>query len=282
MTPQEVDRYWQEGVIYPFTALDVNHAQSLIPKYFELQQRMSSWTESKQLLKTNLISTWVQQICCHTKILDEVECILGPNILVWGATFFAKQPKNTFHVGWHQDLRYWGLQPADGVLTVWLGLTDARVENGAMQVVRGSHTGPLRIHSNLADENNMLMSEQNIDLTKEDQDNRLTVELKAGQFSLHHSMVIHGSGANTSERPRIGLSINYISTDVIQLKNRGQDTAMLARGVDHFHNFEKEQLPNSDFSPETLAQYRKSIVMPSGLATVNDMKDSIINFDNII
>lgn len=281
MTPEQIDRYWKHGAVYPFTAFDENYARSLVPKFFELQDRMSGWISSKQLLKTNLVSTWVHQVCCNTRILDEVECILGPNILVWGATFFAKQPNHSFHVGWHQDLRFWGLQPPDGVLTVWLGLTDASIDNGAMQVIRGSHLGPIRHHSCINDGNNMLMSDQNVELTAEDVSNQMTVELKAGQFSLHHSMAIHGSGPNKSNGPRIGLSINYLSTDVIQLKNRGHDTAMLVRGVDYFHNFEKEPAPKSDFSPESIAQFRKSIVMPSGLATVEDMTDSIVNFDNI-
>ena len=282
MTPEQIDKYWKEGVVFPFTAFDEEYAGSLIPEFFALQERMSSWTSSKQLLKTNLVSTWVYQICCNARILDEVECILGPNLMVWGATFFAKQPGHGLHVGWHQDLRYWGLQPPDGVLTVWLGLTDASVQNGAMQIIRGSHLGPMRHHSNSYDENNMLMSDQSIELTSEDLGDRQTVELKAGQFSLHHSMIIHGSGPNNSDGPRIGLSLNYISVDVIQLKNRGHDSAMLVRGVDYFNNFEKELAPKSDFSPESIKQFRKSIVLPCGLATVEGKTDSIINFENII
>ena len=278
----QIQNYWNNGVVYPLTALQQDEALSLIPRFMAIKERMSGWTASKQILKAHLVSTWVNEITRNSRILDAVECLLGPNILLWGATFFAKEPNQSLHVGWHQDLLYWGLQPPDGVLTVWLALSDALEDNGAMQVICGSHLDGIRHHSNSFDGNNMLMGDQNAELTKEDLKRRVTVELLPGQFSMHHSMVLHGSGPNTSDRSRIGLSINYISTDVIQLKNQGQDTAMLVRGTDYYQHFEQEQAPSAEFTPEAISQYRKSITMPSGLATVDDMTDSIVNFDKIV
>ncbi len=281
LTDEQIKAYWRDGAVAPLTAYDEQEALSMVPKFFEIRDRMAGWTESKQLLKSHLVSTWVNEVVRNPNILDSVESILGPNILMWGASFFAKEPSNAAHVGWHQDLLYWGLQPPNGVLTVWLALTDASEDNGAMQVIRGSHENGFRFHDNSYDENNMLMSDQNAELTDEDERNRVTVELRPGQFSMHHSMLLHGSGPNHSDRSRIGLSISYIAADVIQLKNGGHDTAMLVRGTDYFRNFEHEQKPDSDFSPQAIENYRKSITMPSGLATVKDMTDSIVNFDNI-
>ena len=281
LTSEQADSYWTDGFVAQLTAFDEDQAVAMVPKFNEVRDRMAGWTEAKQLLKSHLVSTWVNEVVRTPRILDAVEAILGPNILMWGATFFAKNPDHSSHVGWHQDLLYWGLQPPDGVLTVWLALTDALEDNGAMQVIAGSHVDGFRSHSNSCDEANMLMSDQNAQLTSEDESNRRTVELRPGQFSMHHSMLLHGSGANNSDRPRIGLSINYISTDVIQLKNEGRDTAMLVRGVDYFRNFEQEEVPDSDFSEQAIANYRKYITMPSGLATVEDMTDSIVNFDQI-
>ena len=278
----QIQNYWNNGVVYPLTALQQDEALSLIPRFMEIKERMSGWTASKQILKAHLVSSCVNEITRNSRILDAVECLLGPNILLWGATFFAKEPNLSLHVGWHQDLLYWGLQPPDGVLTVWLALSDALEDNGAMQVICGSHVDGFRQHSNSFDGNNMLMSDQNAELTKDDLKRRITIELLPGQFSIHHSMVLHGSGPNTSDRSRIGLSINYISTDAIQLKNQGQDAAMLVRGTDYYRHFEQEQAPSAEFTPEAISQYRKSITMPSGLATVDDMTNSIVNFDKIV
>lgn len=281
LTDAQIENYWSQGVVAPLTAFDEPEALSMITRFFEIRDRMSGWIEAKQLIKSHLVSTWVNEVVRNARILDAVECILGPNILLWGATFFAKEPGHSAHVGWHQDLLYWGLQPADGVLTVWLALTDAFEDNGAMQVILRSHQSGFRPHRNKHDENNMLMSDQKAELTDEDYGNRMTVELRPGQFSMHHSMLLHGSGPNSSDRSRIGLSINYIAVDVIQLKNSGHDTAMPVRGTDNFRNFEHEQAPDSDFSPQAIANYRKYITMPSGLATAEDVSDSIVNFDNI-
>ena len=282
LSEKQIQDYWTDGVVYPLTAMAPSEAESLIPSFEHLSQRMSGWTNAKQILKAHLVSKWVYELSCNRCILDAVESVLGPNILVWGATFFAKQPRKASHVGWHQDLLYWGLKPQDGVLTVWLGLTDARSDNGAMQVIRGSHRQGTRLHENRPDESNMLMSSQRAQLSDEDEKARVTVELSAGQFSMHHSMLLHGSGPNPSNWPRIGLSINYLSTDVAQTKNDGVDTAMLVRGVDHHGHFELEAPPQAEFSPQSIAKYRKSIVMPSGLATMEDLTESIINFENIV
>lgn len=281
MSPEQVRSYWEDGVVYPLTAMDEDSARSLIPKFEGIRDRMSSWTASKQILKAHLVSPWVCEVARSPRILDAVEQIIGPNILLWGATFFAKPPSQSLHVGWHQDLLYWGLQPPDGVLTVWLALSDAMVDNGAMQVVRQSHIGGFRPHDNSYDEDNMLMSDQNAQLKSGEEAKIATVELRPGQFSMHHSMVLHGSGPNTSDRPRIGLSINYISTDVIQLKNQGRDAAMLMRGEDYYRHFEHEPVPEAEFSQDAITQYKKFITMPSGLATVEDMTDSIVHFENI-
>ncbi len=281
LTNEQIETFWEKGVVYPLTAISRREATSLIPRFIALQERMGNWTNSKQLLKVHLVSRWVYELAVNHRILDAVEGILGPNILLWGVTFFAKKPKNNLHVGWHQDLLYWGLKPQEGVLTVWLGLTDANEKNGAMQVVCGSHQQGMREHENICDEHNMLMSSQNSSLTEEDEQSRINVELLAGQFSMHHSMVLHGSGPNLSGRPRIGLSINYISPDVVQTNNDGVDRAMLVRGVDEYGHFVLERPPAADFSAESIAQYRESIVMPSGLATMEDLRDTLINFENI-
>ncbi len=282
LTAEQVRNYWNDGVIYPLTALGKDDAKSLLPLFTDLKHRMSGWVNAQQLLKVHIVSKWVNDLASSPSILDAVESILGPNILLWGATFFAKEPQNTAHVGWHQDLLYWGIAPPDGLTTVWLGLTQSDKENGAMQVIRGSHQQGLRFHDNQYDENNMLMSSQNSALTAEDENNQVVVELSAGQFSMHHGLTLHGSGPNRSTGPRIGLALNYISPNVAQTRNGGYDTAMLVRGVDNYGHFELEQSPQADFSPESLERYRRSISMPSGLATKNDRQEALVNLENII
>ena len=204
LTRQQLESYWKDGAVYPLTAFEPHKALDMISGFEEIKKRMAGWTSSKQLMKVHLVSRWVCEVATNSRILDAVECLLGPNILLYGTTFFAKSPSRSLHVGWHQDLLYWGLQPPDGVATVWLALSDAKQDNGAMQFIRGSHLNGFRQHSNELDENNMLNSDQNVELTDKDLAAADTVELEPGQFSIHHSMTVHGSAPNISDRPGSG------------------------------------------------------------------------------
>ena len=89
--------------------------------------------------KSHLLFTWLNDLIRHERILDAVEDVIGPDILCWGTSFFIKEPHNPAYVSWHQDLTYWGLDPAD-IVTAWVALSDSTTENGAMRVVPGSHT----------------------------------------------------------------------------------------------------------------------------------------------
>src|SRR5215510_16104503 len=84
--------------------------------------------------KCHLLLTWVDEIVRHARVLDAVETIIGPNILAWGTSFFIKEPRNKSFVSWHQDLTYWGLDPAD-IVTAWIALSESTAENGAMRVI---------------------------------------------------------------------------------------------------------------------------------------------------
>ncbi len=260
----------QLGVVFPATALSPEAASALLPRYYELKSRTQNWVAGAQILKSHLVSTWVAELIRDAEILDVVEEILGPDILCWTASFFAKEPHSAGYVGWHQDISYWGLDPAERVVTAWLGLTDAQPDNGCMCVIPGTHNGPTKDYIHAPGSENMLLAAQEMQLSPTEQDSVLPVALNAGQFSVHHSRLIHGSYGNESSRPRVGLSINYVATDVSQTMNEGSDFATLVRGVDNFGKFSLEERPSNDFDDAAIAQYRKSILAPSGIGGTNN------------
>ena len=71
-------------------------------------------------------------------MLDIVEKILGPNILLYNVTYIIKEPKTKSHVSWHQDLTYWGFSHDDQV-SAWLALSESSDLSGAMKMIPGSH-----------------------------------------------------------------------------------------------------------------------------------------------
>jgi hypothetical protein len=85
-----------------------------------------------------------------------------------------------------------------------------------------------------------------------------TLVLKAGEMSLHHVRLIHGSEPNPSDQRRIGFAIRYLPTYVRQVAG-SHDWATLVRGVDRHGNFELEQRPDADMS-ESAQAYHAAVV----------------------
>jgi len=205
--------------------------------------------------KPHLLLTWLADLVRHPTILDAVEDVLGPNLLVWSTSFFIKPAHDPAFVSWHQDATYWGLSEPD-VVTAWLAFTDATVENGAMRMVPGSHGEQLAHHDTFAP-NNLLSRGQEIAVEVEEA-RGVDVLLRAGEMSLHHVRMVHGSPANRSDDRRIGFAIRYIPTYVRQIAG-GVDGAMLVRGVDDYHYYVPERPPTTDLDPEARAHHAESV-----------------------
>ncbi len=202
--------------------------------------------------KSHLLFTWLNDLIRNDRILDAVEDLIGGDILCWGSSFFIKEPRNTAYVSWHQDSTYWGLEPAD-IVTAWVALSDSTSANGAMRVIPGSHASEQFPHRDTFAPENLLSRGQEIMVAVDDRQ-AVTLELAAGEMSLHHVRLIHGSEPNPSDQRRIGFAIRYIPTYVRQVAG-SHDTATLVRGVDRYGNFEQEQRPDADCSPAALAYH---------------------------
>jgi hypothetical protein len=222
--------------------------------------------------KPHLLFTWLADLVRHPSILDAVEDVLGPNLLAWSTSFFIKEARDSAYVSWHQDATYWGLSAPD-VVTAWVAFTDATVENGAMRMVPGSHDAQLE-HRDTFAPNNLLSRGQEI-AVEVDEARGVDILLRAGEMSLHHVRMVHGSPANRSDDRRIGFAIRYIPTRLRQLE--GEDSATLVRGEDWFHHFEHEPRPKIDMDPELLALHRqiaernaKILYRGTGVTSFND------------
>src|SRR3954452_4107589 len=202
--------------------------------------------------KSHLLFTWLNDLIRHPRILDAVEDIIGPNILCWGSSFFIKEKQDPGFVSWHQDSTYWGLDPAD-VITAWVALSDSTAENGAMRVIPGSHRLEQIPHRDTFRPENLLSRGQEIMVEVDEREAKM-LELQAGEMSLHHVRLIHGSDSNPSGKRRIGFAICYIPNYVRQAVGT-HDSATLVRGVDTYHHFAPEQRPDADMSAAAQAYH---------------------------
>ena len=164
-----------------------------------------------ELLVQDLVANdpfWVRLIS-DDRLLDVAEKFIGPNIALFASHYLSKPPYDGMPVLWHQDGSYWPLQPMD-VVTLWLAVDDSTPENGCMRVIpRTQHLSLQQLQANTTVKN-VLSSEINPSFV--DESKAVDVILDAGDVSVHHPNIIHGSNANTSPRRRCGLTIRYIPT----------------------------------------------------------------------
>lgn len=151
---------------------------------------------------------WVRTVT-DDRLLDIVERFLGPDLACFTSHYICKPPGDGQAVLWHQDGSYWSLEPMDA-LTVWLAIDDTDPENGCLRMIPGSHRRELAPVVMRNDVPNMLCS--SVDPALFDVGEAVDVRLRAGDVSVHHPRIIHGSEANGSARRRCGLDIGYIRT----------------------------------------------------------------------
>ncbi len=243
-------RFYQDhGYYAPIRALSAAEAAEA-RRHLEAHEAAHGKLAGTERHKSHLLFTWLDDLVRHPGILDAVESIIGPNILLWGSSFFVKDARDPGFVSWHQDSTYWGLDPAD-IVTAWVALSESTVENGAMRVIPDTHTMDQVPHRDTFAEGNLLSRGQEIAVDV-DPARAHTLVLQPGEMSLHHVRLIHGSDPNPSERRRIGFAIRYLPTYVRQVVGK-HDSATLVRGVDEFGNFHPEQRPDADYSPAARA-----------------------------
>ena len=230
LNAKQLKDYEDQGFVAPVDILTVEEAKKIEE---EIEYIEKKWPDELVGLGRNnahYISPIFDQVCHNSKILDAVESIIGKDILVGGTTLFIKDPDKKGFVSWHQDAKYIGFEPYNWV-TAWLAITDANEENGCMRMWTGSHKEKIKDHKDTYDENNLLtrgQTVQNVPIEKTTPN-----ILKAGQLSLHHPMIVHGSGPNKSNQRRIGFVIqSYIGTNVEQVL--GKIFVQQARGKDTF------------------------------------------------
>jgi len=201
------------------------------------------------LAKVHTILSSPAKLASHPRILDVVEQLIGPDILIYNVTYIIKEANTKSHVSWHQDLTYWGLDSDDQV-SVWLALSDASNSSGCMRMIPGSHRLGRQYHIlGEDDENNVLFQNQRV--ADVDESKAVAAELQPGQASFHHGWLLHSSSPNQSAERRIGLNIQYIAPHVRQTKVRGF-TALLARGVDRYRHYDSDIAATNDLEPAAM------------------------------
>lgn len=234
LTRAEVEQYESTGFLHPIDALSADEADRYRLSYERVSALLGGSPKAVQLIQVQRYYDWAWELGHHPAVLDAVECVLGPDIILWSASVFPKRARDPGFVTMHQDGTYWGLE-GGAVTTAWVALTDSRRENGCMRIVPGSQKSEILPHKDTYAADNLLTRGQVVEAECDEAD-IVDIELRQGQMSLHHVRAIHGSHSNGSDQPRIGFAARYVTPDVKPL-NSGQ-SAVLVRGRDRFGHWD--------------------------------------------
>lgn len=251
-----LEQYRERGYAAPLRVMSEEEARGYRNALEDSERARGRPLNGDERIKSHLLFRWAADLVRHPAVLDAVQAVIGPDILFWDSSLFTKEAQRPDYISWHQDLRYWGLDPGDQVVTAWIALSPSTVESGCMRVVPGSHHLNLVPHTNTLAPNNMLSYGQEIQATV-DEETAADLVLQPGEMSLHHAMIIHGSAPNRSSDRRIGYAIRYLPTSVRQTSG-WRDWARLVRGVDRYHHFDPEPVPSEYDTPEAIALHAEA------------------------
>jgi non-heme Fe2+,alpha-ketoglutarate-dependent halogenase len=235
LSPPEIERYRRDGILFPIPALTSAEVGLFRAALEDLEMRLGGHPRPADMAQPQLHFRWAYDLATHPVILDAVEDVLGPNILVHSASIFSKHPRTPDFVSWHQDGFYWDLA-APLLTSAWIALSDSAPDNGCLRVMPGSHQRDRLPHSGSPGARDNLLSTGLEIAVEVDESEALDVTLQPGEMSLHHVHIVHGSNPNRSDRKRIGFAVRYVAPEVRQ--RLSHHAVLLARGRDDHHNFE--------------------------------------------
>jgi len=244
-------QYENDGFAAPIRVLEPHMAEAARQRLEAFEAWRGPVEAKMQSRKAHLLLTWFDALVRDSDVLDAVEAIIGEDILCWGTSLFIKEPGDGNFVSWHQDITYWGLEPATGVITAWIALSPATRNTGCMRMAPGSHKLVLDHHAT-DNASNLLTRGQEIS-DGIDEASAAYIELQPGEMSLHHAATAHASAPNLGGDRRIGIAIRYMAPSVRPVA--GAESALLVRGEDRYGHFELETPPVTDLDPAAIAEH---------------------------
>ncbi len=245
LTPEQVERFERDGFLAPIPVLAEAEVARYRNLFDELEARLGRETASNSLTDYHFKESFIWELATHPKVLDCMEALIGPDIALLASHFFCKYGQQEKFVAWHQDVTYWGLEPPFAV-SAWLAIDDSDRENGCMRVIPGTHQDGIREHGKADQDGNLLSINQEIPVTEAEEGSAADLILRAGEMSLHHGTVVHGSLPNRSTRRRCGLTVPYLPTGVkvASASSLGVPfTGVLVRGEDPDGNYSEHPMP---------------------------------------
>jgi len=207
LTPEELKRYRDDGIIIPRVGLGIDAVAAL-------RHKLDSFLSEQGITDADYVSDIIERdpswlkIGSMPEILDAVEKIIGEDIIIWGSALFCKAGKGGRATPWHQDGHYWPIRPLETV-TAWIAIDDVNSENSCLRVIPGSHRDRVS-YSHDVDNSDQIILNQVLKSEHLQSAPPRDIELAPGKFSIHDVYLIHGANPNNSGKRRAGLVFRYM------------------------------------------------------------------------
>jgi non-heme Fe2+,alpha-ketoglutarate-dependent halogenase len=245
-----------QGCVFPIDVFASGEIDEYRRAFDTLEAREGREKSQVGLFDRHRDLEFVWRMATHPTILQCIEAIVGPNVFLLSSLFFCKYPPprptlvhrikaalgaasdEAKFVDWHQDLTYWGLDPAYAI-TAWIAVDDSDVENGCMRAIPETHREGIVEHTTSSEKGNLLNRNQAIRKDRIDESKAVNLVLRAGQASLHHGELFHASNPNRSTRRRCGLAVRYTHPGVKPIPDAKVTVRhpILLRGIDKPRHF---------------------------------------------
>ncbi len=213
LTDSDIRQYQEEGYCLPKGTVFSERKFTRLFNHFE--DRLEEWPRDKRpeaMDTPHFGDPALNEWALAPEVVDLVEPLLGPDILLFSTHFICKPKGDGRRVPWHEDSAYWRrmLDPME-VATIWLAIDPSLKENGCMYVIPRTHNTGKKGFSDYEDvdlKSNVFDTE----IVKSDRRDELAVpcELQANTCSIHDARTQHGSAANTSSLRRCGWTLRFI------------------------------------------------------------------------
>lgn len=230
--------YREQGISGPFRLIDADTAARAYQSFFDVLGQSPDRPQpaaASALGGWHTEHRWAWELATHPTVVAAMKEILGEDLVLWAMRFWYKEPRSTSFIPWHQDIRYWPMEPAVNA-TCWVALGPSRRENGCLRVIPGTHTQDYG-HIELDDADARLGKA--VDPSLIDESRAVDLEMAPGEAVLFSERLFHGSCANTSDIPRVAFSVRYTTPEVKfsdEVEWEGiQVGTTLVSGEDRFH-----------------------------------------------
>ena len=269
LTRAEIDSFREQGFLPGIDVFGEEECDDFRSRVEAFERARPDAVEWAFDIKTNLLFDWVYDLSRAQRLLDAVEDLIGPDVLLTNSIFRIKEPGSATHYGWHQDAARIRVEP--GFVLAFIAVSEATAANGCLRVIPESHheVQPFGLVS---------YADRQVARVREvDESGAVDMVLARGQVGLLHCNTIHGSGPNRSSGRRIGLINDYTAPSARQSTGRG--SGQLVRGTDRWGHFAAEPVPTGACTGEDVRARRRILnAYPENVLMGPLGPDGIISF----